>query len=802
MKNLIFMYLVALLAASVSATVSGRVVDTAGNPVFDAMINYTDIKNRLVYVYTNKKGEFRIPSPTEWSLENLPMYASQTTSIREKNNPRIPSADLSLFSLRLSEGKIFFNLTTAGKHHIVAKLFDLSGKKIAQVFDQNLSAGCYSFAPFCESRTLSDGVYILSLSDGTSQESIKVIKKSSFNSVPLVGVRDAKKVTGIFKTTEAIDGLRAGKTGYKSNTINLNNYNEDVGDIKISLIDIEGKVDSIVNSMTTDEKIGQMLQSGNGAGVANLYVGSTLKGSTWDWMQTIQNQAMQTSKKVPLTIGSDWVHGGPTIYFPHNIGLGAMNDSLLVELCYRVIAMCAKPGNNVDFAPCLDIPRDDRYGRVYEGWSENVDDVISLARASVRGLQGTDLSSDYTMIATAKHYAGAGGTWDGDMRGETKGATWKQLCRIHLPQFHAAVDAGVGSIMTAYNSYLTSASNNAQTSATSNKALITDTLKNGWGFDGFVISDWMQVYNPGANIDRVADGFTAGLDVAMQPDLLDGLVAKIKSLVSTKTISMDRVNDAAKRHIRVKLRMGLFNNPMSKKELDNFTSAPEYRNVARACVRKSIVLLKNNSKVLPLKKTAKIHLVGSWADNIGNMCGGWTFSGGDPWQGANIPHGIPGATTIKEAFDAAIGPAGKVTYATTATAIPSDADVIVVVVGETPYAEGEGYRKDISLSTDHITLVQDCAASGKPVVTILITGRPNTLGSIPDKSTALVAAWLPGTEGKGVTDVLFGDFNFTGTLKFQWPKTTDQEPINYGDFGDRVGIGGLPLFTYGTGLRY
>lgn len=428
-----------------------------------------------------------------------------------------------------------------------------------------------------------------------------------------------------------------------------------------------------------------------------------------------------------------------------------------------------------------------------------------MARAAVRGLQGTDLSSDYTMIATVKHFAGAGGTADGVMRGAASTGTWDVLCRIHLPQFHAAVDAGVASVMSSYNSFVTSSTNNGQTNMTEHSVLLTDTLKNGWGFDGFVISDWMQVYAPtwAPPISRINSAFSAGMDVSMSPQNDVDAINLIKAAAGGG-IPQARIDDAAKRCIRVKLRMGLFDNAVPKQELGNYLGSAEYRAVARACVRKTLVLLKNSNTALPLSKTAKIHVVGAWADNMGVQCGAWSETGGDAWQGSTTAHGIAGSTTILQALQAGINAAGggAITYNATAANIPATAEKIVVVVGETPYAEDAGYKGDITIASDQIALVQTCAASGKPVITILLTGRPNVLGTIPTNSTALVAAWLPGTEGTGVADVLYGDYNFVGKLNYTWPTSNAQEPINDGTMGDATGSGGAPLFTYGTGLTY
>jgi beta-glucosidase len=802
MKKLFFavMLLLTALYGISNALVKGKAVNPNGQPVADAMVYYTSIANRLIYVYSNANGDFCLPSPSEWKVDDPPMYKSCATYVKEfsKSNKIVHA-----FNITLRGSTVLFNVFE-NSSKIKIDLYTLTGKFVTNIVNQKLDAGNYACNPFYKNKNaISNQIYIVRISDGTKTASIQIpyVKNNILNS-PL-----QEKITSNslnLKKILAIDQVRVGKTGFKPTIVDINSYDDNVGNVTITPINIEFKVDSILGLMNLNEKLGQMVQVSDAGLISSLYAGSFLKGSTYSAQQSLQQTATSTRMKIPVTIGTDYVHGGPKVYFPHNIGLGASGDTLLTELAYRITAMCCKVGNNVDFAPCIDLPRNDKYGRVYEGFSEVTADACKMARAAVRGLQGTDLSSDYTMIATAKHYAGAGGTQDGVMRGQANTGSWAVLCKLHLPQFRAAVEAGVASVMTSYNSFVTSATDNGQTNCTEHKILITDSLKNGWGFDGFTISDWMQVYAPTWNppINRIAGAFNAGLDVSMSPQDANGLISNLKNLVPG-TIPQSRVDDAVRRCLRVKLRMGLFEKPLPKQELQNYLDSPEYRSVARACVRKSLVLLKNQNNVLPLKKNGRIHVVGAWADNLGVQCGGWSETGGDAWQGSTVAHGIAGATTIYQAIQAvANANGGTVTYNSAATNIPTNADVIVVVVGETPYAEDAGYRSDITLASDQQNLVATCAASGKPVVTILLTGRPNCLGSIPNNSTALVAAWLPGTEGGGVADVLFGDYNFVGKLKFTWPATNSQEPINTGNEGDATGSGGTPLYPYGHGLTY
>jgi beta-glucosidase len=788
---------IALMGAPAGAMVTGHVLNGSGQPVADAMVYYTSIANRLDYVYSNANGDFCLPAPTEWTVNDPPMYKSCATAIHQfpQSNVSAPA-----FNVTLRGAAILFSVgSESGK--ITADLFTLSGKHVGRVFDKPLGAGCYSLKPFSGvGKTFTQQTYVVRISDGVKTASVRLPYMGRATSGTLAQV-PTDQGTQPLKKINAIDQVRVGKTGFKPTLVDINAYTDNVGNVTIAVIDIEKRADSILGLMTLSEKVGQMVQVSDGGSITSLFAGSFLKGSTYAAQQGLQNTALALPRKIPANIGTDYVHGGPMVYFPHNIGMGSSGDVLLTELAYRICGMCCKVGNNVNFAPCLDVPRNDKYGRVYEGWSETPDDTKLMARAAIRGLQGSDLSSDYSIIATAKHFAGAGGTADGVMRGQTNTGTWDQLCRIHLPGFHAAVDAGCASIMTSYNSFVSSATNNGQTNCTEHSVLITDTLKKGWGFDGFVICDWMQAYAPGWNppINRAVSSVAAGLDVSMSPQDAAGFVNLVKGAAGG-AIPQARIDDAAKRCLRVKLRMGLFEKPLPSSQLSNYFSAAEYRTVARACVRKAIVLLKNEGAALPLKKNGVIHVVGAWADNMGVQCGAWSETGGDAWQGSTTAHGIAGATTILEGMKA-VAPGATITYNAAASNIPAAAQVVVVVIGETPYAEDAGYKGDITIAGDQQTLVQTAAASGKPVVTIMLTGRPNALGTIPGNSKALVAAWLPGTEGTGVADVLFGDYNFVGKLTVTWPATSAQEPINTGNIGD-VNNTGTPQYPYGTGLTY
>jgi beta-glucosidase len=793
--------LITCISAAANAAVSGRAIDPAGKGVYDAMVCYTNIANRLVYVYTDANGYFNIPAPTDWNLNDLPMYKPvPSTAIRAM---QLAQSGTSGFSAKANGDLINF-FVPKSDNRVIADMYDVSGKRLMRLFDKVVAgSGNYVFDPFVKNETaLSHQVYIVRLTNGGVTASVRIMNTGMRKTPKVLDASDrvvSMQTSPELAKAAAVDGIRVGKTGYFATTVQVNTYNDAVGNVTIKVDNIEGRVDSVFALMSVDEKVGQLMQPSlsNQTDVANYLLGSYLKG---EGSTAPMTSALSTPRKIPLIVGNDWVHGGRHIYFPHEIGLGCTGDTLLAELAYRVATMCCVVlQNNECFAPCLDVHRSDKSGRVYEGFAETPELTVPFARAAVRGIQGTDLTSGYTMMATLKHWAAGGGTVNGGGHADaTTAPNMGVMAKIHFPPFAAAVKAGAAMVMTGYQSVFGSV-------MATNKQLVTDTLKTAYGFDGVVITDWATA------IGKEVACVNAGHDLCMTvtPSSFVGI---IKPAVSNGSISAARFTDAVKRNLRVKFRMGLFQNPWPNSNLNNYLASQEYRNVARACVRKSMVLLKNTNNVLPLSKTANVHVVGVWADNMGYQCGGWSatgfsignntnmLNGGDEgWQGTANAHLVPGATTILQGIQAV---RSANTYSPNASGIPSTAGVIVVVVGETPYAEDNGDRTDITLASDQIALVQACAtaAGTRPVVTILITGRPNALGTIPNNSAALVAAWLPGTEGEGVSDVLFGDYKFSGKLSVTWPASNSQDPINTGNMGDNTGSGGNPLFAYGFGL--
>lgn len=545
----------------------------------------------------------------------------------------------------------------------------------------------------------------------------------------------------------------------------------------VPLSSFDAKAKELLARMTLDEKVGQMTQADQMylkdlSDIETLFLGSILSGGDSDpkegnsreaWANlysTIQARTSRTRLRIPLLYGIDAVHGHNNVLgaviFPHNIGLGATRNATLVEKIGQITAEEVRAtGIQWVFAPCVTVPQDIRWGRTYEGFSEDPKLVAELGAAAVRGLQGNGLSDPHGVLACAKHYVGDGGTTFGTGgpqkkfldQGDTQ-VNEATLRRVHLQGYLTAVPAGVGTIMPSYNSW-----DGIKVSA-SNR-LLTGILKQEIGFEGFLISDYNAV-DQIAKDYKTAIGISinAGMDMVMVPDHYREYIKNLKELVQEGTVPMSRVDDAVTRILRVKFAMGMMESKPALPWSDYSFGTPAHRAVARQAVRESLVLLKNEHQILPLsKKLARIHAGGKSADDIGNQCGGWTIT----WQGKS-GETTPGGTTIL----AALRKAG-------ANVTAEGANVGIVVIGETPYAEGKGDRADLSLSAEDIAAVKKMKSTGVPVVVVVISGRPLILDPVLDQADAVVAAWLPGTEGEGVTDVLFGDYKPVGKLSFAWP---------------------------------
>ena len=567
---------------------------------------------------------------------------------------------------------------------------------------------------------------------------------------------------------------------------------------------IDQKVETLLNQMTLAEKAGQMTQVDRSAlqniqDIKTYFLGSLLSGggsapadnspAGWaDMYDSYQKYALQARLKIPLIYGIDAVHGNNNVkgavIFPHNIGMGCTWDPVLVQKAAEVTAEeVAGTGINWTFSPCIAVARDIRWGRTYESFGQTPEIQQIMGQAEIAGYQGTDLSGQSSILACAKHYLGDGGTYGGKDQGDTE-CDEATLRAIHLPGYISAIKTGVGSIMVSFSSW-----NGVKMSE--NKYLLTDVLKNELGFKGFLVSDWGALYQlSGSFKTQIASAINAGIDMVMVPTDYKGFISSLISDVNDGSISMDRINDAVRRILTIKLKKGLFDHPLTNRAFTGKIGSAEHREVARECVRESIVLLKNSNNILPLKKNlSKIFIAGKNADDIGNQCGGWTIS----WQGNSGDITI--GTTILQAIKNTVSSSTQVTFSKDGTGA-SGSNVAIVVIGETPYAEGMGDRSDLSISNDDYQTLLNVKNSGVPTVVILISGRPMILDKIINLSDAIMAAWLPGTEGEGVADIIFGDYKPTGKLTQSWPKNMNQIPINFGDSNYD------PLFPYKYGLTY
>ncbi|WIN00091.1 glycoside hydrolase family 3 protein [Actinoplanes oblitus] len=639
----------------------------------------------------------------------------------------------------------------------------------------------------------------------------------------------------------ALSPTTAGVTVGAGPTVVINANGLPYLDRKLS---VKRRVADLLSRMSLDDKIGQMTQAERAAvtddttRIASWRLGSVISGggsvpasnTPAAWVQmvnTFQQAALATPLQIPIIYGVDAVHGHGNVYgatiFPQNIGLGASRDPKLVERVYHATAAEVRAtGVPWDFAPCVCVTRDERWGRSYESFGEDPKLVTQMTTA-VTGLQGrktSQLNGPDRVLATIKHYAGDGntsyGTGDSGSpidRGVTT-ISRRDFARTILPPYIAGVRAGAGAVMPSFSSIdWTDDGVGNPIKMHTNKELLTGTLKGTLGFDGFVITDWEgihQIPDPAATADtplptaaQVRTAVNAGSDMFMEPNTAERFETLLKAEVNAGRVSMTRINDAVSRILTSKFKLGLFDKPFATTDRVDQVGSTAHRALAREAVAASQVLLKNTGNLLPLRSDARIYVAGRNADNIGNQAGGWTLD----WQGRSGDT-IPGTTILDGIRRDA--PRAQVTYSPDASAPIGRADVGIVVVGETPYAEGYGdvggpawpwgteaqkETKSLTLQpVDKAAIDKVCDAVTRCVV-LVVSGRPQIITDQLGKIDALVASWLPGSEGTGVADTLFGRRPFTGKLPVTWPATTQQVPINVGDRHYQ------PLYPYGWGLR-
>ena len=586
---------------------------------------------------------------------------------------------------------------------------------------------------------------------------------------------------------------------------------------------IDERVSDLVGRMTLEEKIGQMTLIEKGSieptAVTEYFVGAILSGgggyptgdnSVAGWMDMVhgyQDAALATRLGIPMLYGVDAVHGhsnlSGAVIFPHNIGLGATRNPALIEEIGRVTALeMIATGIYWNYSPVLAVPQDIRWGRTYEGYSENTELVTELSTAMLRGLQGTDLSSPTTVLGTPKHFVGDGGTAFGTSpqdgafldRGLTD-VDEATLREIHLIPYYSAIENGAQSIMISYSSW-----ENGRLHG--DAYLIQDVLRDEMGFDGFIVSDWGGVDDVAPNYyDAVVQSINAGIDLNMVPQDYVRFINTMIEAVNNGDISMERIDEAVANILRVKFELGLFEQPYGDVDFQALVGSDDHRALGREAVRQSLVLLKNEKNTLPIDPTAEqtVFIAGASADNIGIQSGGWTIE----WQGvaANLTEG----TTIRRALQNGFGDATTVRYSRTGrfdddNGNPASADIGIVVVGEQPYAEWFGDTASLNLTSRDRTLIENMRERVDTLIVLLVSGRPMVIDEALNLSDAFVAVWLPGTEGDGVSDVLFGVRDFVGRLPFTWLRNNEQLPFDF----DNLPMEGCdaPLFPFGYGLTY
>ncbi len=592
---------------------------------------------------------------------------------------------------------------------------------------------------------------------------------------------------------------------------------------------VEVRVEDLLSRMTLDEKIGQMTQVENfsispyylfpPSNIVKYFIGSILSGGNsggfytladWTGMaKAFQAEAIKTRLGIPLLFGVDSVHGfshvnGATI-FPHNIGLGAARDPELVRQIGQVTAEEMRAaGIPWNFAPVVAVPQDIRWGRTYEGFSEDTALVTELSTAYIQGFQtipaGSAVSDGQTLyaLATPKHFIGDGGTTWGSINqymyhqyyldtGDTR-MDEATLRRLFLPPYQAAVDSGAMSVMVSFSSW-----NGVKMHA--QHYLLTDVLKGELGFQGFVVSDWGGITQVDPDYyTAVVTAINAGVDMNMVPYYYQAFIGTMKQAVLNGDITQARIDDAVRRILRAKFMLGLFENPYGDPALAATVGSQEHRALARQAVRESLVLLKNDNSVLPVDKNVSTVLVAG-INSTGIQAGGWTLD----WQGEQRNTLV--GTTILDGIRELVGPNTQVLYDDVGQFpdFSGKAPVGIAIVGEMPYAEGMGDTADLTLNTLDQNVINALRSKVDKLIVVIISGRPLVITAQYQAVDAWVAAWLPGSEGAGVADVLFGDYPFVGKLPYTWPRSNAQLPLNINNSAGLTGCA-APLFPFGYGL--
>jgi len=814
--------------------INGVVVDATNKPIPWALVSIDDVNSRFSWAYSDSLGKFCLDPLFEYPKSNCTVTPIKSQAASQSSNLKFTGKSLS------------FGLPTAAEASLA--LYNVGGQEVFSSNLGKLSAGSYNLA-LNKRQGKGSGVFVATLKVGKQSSSVKIFAdpaELSQLSARWVGQVKNESLAKNLAAAAAYK-VRIGRTGYTAQVLNAPDANAALNTVVLAKYDVEGKVAAIMSSLSDNAIKAQLLQADgfkHTAAVVDEKMGTALvAGDSWPGMNdqaphTVWRDSLTklydkvtaaTEKNLPPLISADLVHGvnmvSKVTITPHHVGLGATFDTNIVEKVYRMVSFeAAGLGFNWALGPSIAVPRHLFWGRTYEGFGETPELTRWMSKASVVGMQSTDMSHPWTIVGCAKHFLGDGGTEGGHDRGFTKGAE-AELLRIHWPGYEEAIKWDIASIMTSFSVW--APEGKTPLAMKLSPSMQKDQLRTKGGFTGFMQGDYVdhEVNNVSVYPEAVAAGFGIALldptkanDISNHKNVINSSwgarQADYKKIVTELT--------------RVKAKMGLLegNRKTATQPLLAEVGGALNRSVAREAVRKSMVLLKNQGNVLPLKATDKVHLAGSHSNSISLQCGGWTIT----WQGLihrDASFDI-GGTTVKKGFETLGG-----TNVTSGTGDnlgnAAGADKIVVVVGEWPTAEWYGdvnadrtgiddqknwhddpkeksyswnYAPPLKLydgtksTPNQKKLVADAAATGKPVVCVLMVGRPIDISEQLTQCSAIVSAWLPGTEGDGIAEVLYAKngYDFTGMLPHSWPTSKAQEPINFGD-------GKVPQFNYGWGLN-
>ena len=753
----------------------GTVVDASGKPVKNAYISYLSTEKRFTWSYSDVNGTFGGASAVRNQLSAPTLQAGLAIAVRGSN--------------------LSFYVTPGSRARV--ELFDISGRSLGVTLDKVMDKrGYFAFSPFADSKRLALSLCVAKVSIDGKEGFATIINQSRALPGQSISKAAPSSYQKAAKILAAIDTLRVGKTEYFSKSIPISSYTESVGNVQITKMDVAKKVDSIFALMTPAEKAGAINQP-NFMNVNTAYFGANFIGTTFaggddgpngktpDGWATFSEAAAasvaQTRLHIPIICGVDNVHGVSACYnaviLPHNCAMGCTWDPQFVEKAYRMVG-CEVRGTGEDWmlAPCVAVCRDDRYGRLYEGYGENPDLVAAIAKSVVLGLSTGDLGNPNAVGVCLKHFCGDGGSINGTMAGNCDTAfehvTYEQLKYIHLTPYIECFKVYAISLMDQFGSWM-------GTTCSQNSKMNIDWLRGEQHFQGFVNGDWGTQFS----------NFQYGLDVAMPSgDAKDVLNAAKTYFTANPTAA--RGIEGVKGVLTPKMWMfgdwGFHNKPVDRR-LTQLIGSADDRAIGREAVNKCCVLVKNNG-VLPLQTTTKVTLVGNYMNSVGLQCGGWTLS----WQDLV---NVPGGTSFYQGMQQVAGAGAPITLNNAGAA-----DVVIVGIGESPYAETA--FPDINIAGE-----EQCAtykAQGKKVILVVVSGRPVDISSAVSSCDAIIIAMWPGSEGEGLADLLYNKCDFTGKLSYTWPANLAQEPINWGypkngkeAYGTKV-----PQWPFGFGLNY